>query len=284
MSWIRIDDTAGWMEKLKALVEPQETSCMETVALLTGAKEQSRSPVAHKSGDAIDAVLFFASYGRIIPVLSPQFLFHQEDVRYVSALAGNAVFLPTSVSGRTEAVDMFLERFSCGQREQAVEHYIMELNKDNFHPEPIPDKSRIKILRGSMRHLLPLLPLQRTYEIQEVLLDPDSIDTAETFRWLKSILTQEICFYARCGFRYVAKANTNCRGFSHIQIGGVFTKGEFRRKGYGYHTVSALCSYIIDKEHKIPSLFVKQDNINAINLYRKLGFEIKDTIKTVYLD
>ena len=117
-----------------------------------------------------------------------------------------------------------------------------------------------------------------------MLLNPDSQDTMETFRWLKSILTNEICFYARRGFRYVSKANTNARGFDHIQVGGVFTVPRFRNQGYAFSTVAALCRFIIEEEHKTPSLFVRYGNENAIKLYKNLGFEIKDTTKTVYLD
>ena len=283
MSWIKIEDDT-YKEKLKALVHPQEMSSIDAVSMITGDKKSSKPIIAHISGDTIDAALFFTSYGRIMPVLDSSFLFHQEDVRQVSALAGNAVLLPTSVSGRSEAVDLFLERFSCGQRRQFVEHYIMELDPANFIMPQIPDRLKIKILRGSPRQLLPLFPLQKCYERQEVLLNPDAQDTMETFRWLKSILTREICFYAKRGFRYVSKANTNAKGFDHIQIGGVFTVERFRYQSYAFYTVAALCRHIIKEEHRIPSLFVRCDNENAIKLYRKLGFEIKDTTKTVYLD
>ena len=179
---------------------------------------------------------------------------------------------------------MFLDKFSCGQRQQVVEHYIMELEPDRFKLPQMTPPQKMRILRGSTRQLLPLFPLQKTYERQEVLLNPDSQDTMETFRWLRSILTNEICFYARRGFRYVSKANTNARGFDHIQIGGVFTVPRFRNQGYALHTVAALCRFIIEEEHKIPSLFVRSGNENAIKLYKSLGFEIKDTTKTVYLD
>ena len=160
----------------------------------------------------------------------------------------------------------------------------MELERAHFQMPQIPAGLKICILRGSTRQLLPLFPLQKTYEKQEVLLNPDAQDTLETFRWLKSILTHEICFYAKRGFRYVSKANTNAKGFDHIQIGGVFTVPRFRRQGYALHTVAALCRYIIEEQHKKPSLFVRSDNEKAIELYRRLGFEIKDTTKTVYLN
>lgn len=284
MSWIKIEDAGKYIEKLTDLVRPQEISCIDTVPMITGTRKNSKPIIAHTSEDTLDAALFFTDYGRVMPVLSSQFFFHQEDVNYVSALAGNTVFLPTSVSGKSEAVDMFLERFSCGQRQQVVEHYIMELEPHRFNIPQGPVPQKIKILRGSTRQLLPLFPLQKTYERQEVLLNPDSQDTMETFRWLKSILTNEICFYARRGFRYVSKANTNARGFDHIQVGGVFTAPRFRNQGYALNTVAALCRFIIEEEHKVPSLFVRSGNENAIKLYKSLGFEIKDTTKTVYLD
>ena len=284
MSWVKIDRVEDFIEKLTALVKPQEISCIDTVPMISGTKKSSKPIIAHTYGDTLDAALFFTDYGRVMPVMGNQFFFRQEDVNYVSALAGNTVFLPTSVSGKTEAVDMFLDKFSCGQRQQVVEHYIMELEPDRFKMPQMTPPQKMRILRGSTRQLLPLFPLQKTYERQEVLLNPDSQDIMETFRWLRSILTNEICFYARRGFRYVSKANTNARGFDHIQVGGVFTVPRFRNQGYALNTVAALCRFIIEEEHKIPSLFVRSGNKNAIKLYKSLGFEIKDTTKTVYLD
>ena len=286
MSWIKVENInqSEFRNQLLNLLRPQEISCLDAVSMLTGTRNNSRPIIVHITENTVDASLFFTSYGRIIPVLSPQFFFHQEDVSLISALAGNTVFLPTSVSGKSEAVDLFLERFSCGQRKQVVEHYIMELEPSNFIIPQLPAQLKIKILKGSKRQLLPLFPLQKTYERQEVLLNPDTQDTFETLRWLKSILTHEICFYAKRGFRYVSKANTNAKGIDHIQIGGVFTVPRFRHQGYALHTVAALCRCIIEEEHKIPSLFVRCDNENAINLYKRLGFKIEDTTKTVYLD
>lgn len=286
MNWLRIEniDQSGYRNQLISLVRPQEISCIDAVPIINGTQKNSKPIILHTDGSTADAALFFTAYGRIMPVLDSSFLFRQEDVNHVSKLAGNAVFLPTSVSGKSEAVDMFLERFSCGQRKQTVEHYIMELEQAAFKMPQIPDQLKIRILRGSARQLLPLFPLQKTYERQEVLLNPDAQDPFETLRWLRSILTKEICFYAKRGLRYVSKANTNAEGFDHIQIGGVFTVPRFRNQGYALHTVAALCLCIIDKEHKNPSLFVRSGNETAIKLYKSLGFEIKDTTKTVYLD
>ena len=286
MNWIKAENTdlAGYRSQLENLVRPQEASCIDAVHVLSETGKSLKSIIIHTDGNNADAALFFTNYGRVIPVLDSRFLFHQEDVNQISKLAGNTVFLPTSVSGRSRAVEMFLERFSCGQRQQIIEHYIMELEPSDFKMPQIPDQLKIHIFRGSKKQLLPLFPLQKKYERQEVLLNPDAQDTIETFRWLKSILTNEVCFYAKRGFRYVSKANTNAKGFDHIQIGGVFTVPRFRNQGYALHTVAALCRHIIEEENRIPSLFVRCDNEKAIKLYKNLGFEIKDTTKTVYLD
>lgn len=56
-------------------------------------------------------------------------------------------------------------------------------------------------------------------------------------------------------------------------LGNIATHPGFRGKGYGKMIVSYLCSNLIKKVKHI-GLSVKQDNIGAINLYKKLGFEI----------
>ena len=166
-----------------------------------------------------------------------------------------------------------------GMTDNQVMDYVIEQNSKGV--------SRQQIVTQLMQrgvNIEQIRRIQKKYEKQEVLLNPDTQDTLETFRWLNSILTKEICFYAKRGFNYVSKANTNAKGFDHIQIGGVFTVKRFRNQGYALHTVAALCRHIIEEEHKIPSLFVRCDNEYAIKLYKNLGFEIKDTKKTVYLN
>ena len=286
MNWIKVEniEESKYREQLLNLVKPQEISYIDVASVLAGNKKNPKPIIIHLYGNTVDAALFFTHYGRIIPVMDSNFFFHYGDVELISKLAGNSIFLPTSVYGKADAVEKFLEQFSCGQHRKVLEHYIMELDMANFKMPQISKNLKIRILRGSTRQLLPLFPLQKTYERQEVLLNPDTQDSIDTFLWLKAILTKEICFYAKRGFRYVSKANTNGEGFDHIQIGGVFTVNKFRHQGYALHTVAALCRCIIEEKHKHPSLFVRCDNENAIKLYKTLGFEIKDTVRTVYLE
>ncbi|MGC9209332.1 MAG: GNAT family N-acetyltransferase [Nitrososphaeria archaeon] len=55
-------------------------------------------------------------------------------------------------------------------------------------------------------------------------------------------------------------------------IGGVVTREEFRNRGFATSVVSKLAYYII-KGGKIASLYVREDNIPAIRVYKKIGFK-----------
>ncbi|QIW22788.1 GNAT family N-acetyltransferase [Sulfolobus sp. S-194] len=54
-------------------------------------------------------------------------------------------------------------------------------------------------------------------------------------------------------------------------IGGVFTREEFRNRGFASSVVSELAEDIVNRG-KIASLYVREDNTSAIHVYRKIGF------------
>ena len=283
MSWRLIDDyrSSALADQITEFIRTQETSCMDAASFLAIGKKGLKYLTAHTDKETVNALILITDYGRIIPILHKDFNFHYKDVKELEALVGNSICLPTSISGRNQSVDIFMERFACGQHRQ-VQDYHMTLKKDNFK-EAIHTDRNIRIMRGRKRHILPLLPLQKEYELQEVLLDSDTFELAESYRWLKSILSDEVCFYAKKGLCFIAKVNTNEHGFDHTQIGGVFTVNRYRNHGIAHLLVSALCKYIIEDEKKTPSLFVKKENKQAQNIYHDLGFEIIDSAKTVYL-
>lgn len=59
------------------------------------------------------------------------------------------------------------------------------------------------------------------------------------------------------------------------QIGGVYTLGEERGKGYCKAMISYLCERIVDRG-KIPTLMVTKDNTPAVRAYNSVGFEFYD--------
>jgi len=55
-------------------------------------------------------------------------------------------------------------------------------------------------------------------------------------------------------------------------IGGIYTRKNYRSKGYG-KSISSYVVKIVRDMNKIPILIVENDNGNAISIYKSLGFE-----------
>jgi len=66
--------------------------------------------------------------------------------------------------------------------------------------------------------------------------------------------------------------------YERIEVDYIFVKEEYRNNGIA----SELINYFLKKEEPDVSLEVKCDNIAAINLYKKFGFEIVATRKNYY--
>ena len=106
----------------------------------------------------------------------------------------------------------------------------------------------------------------------EVAVPGRQISDAEVDITLRNLLKNQLCFALTVDGDIVAKANTNAIGINCIQIGGVYSHPLYRRNGYAGALVLALCNRAV-RAHKNPVLFVKEKNMPAFNLYRKLGFE-----------
>ena len=129
-----------------------------------------------------------------------------------------------------------------------------------------------EIIRCTEHDMEILHPLQKDYMKEEVAVPGRVITDAEVDMALRQILKNQLCFALTVDGDIVAKANTNAIGINCIQIGGVYTHPLYRRNGYAGALVLALCKRAIHAR-KAPVLFVKEKNMPAFNLYRKLGFE-----------
>jgi ribosomal protein S18 acetylase RimI-like enzyme len=74
----------------------------------------------------------------------------------------------------------------------------------------------------------------------------------------------DIVFYSNCLIKYNSPI-----------IIGIAVLEEYREKGIGYLLLNKLFSYLSDKGYRQVFLEVLADNIKAINLYSKVGFEVK---------
>ncbi len=85
------------------------------------------------------------------------------------------------------------------------------------------------------------------------------------------------------GADIVSMGSTFCAVTDGWSLVGIKTKEEHRRKGLGGEVTSALCQKAFDdKNVNAVQLTVLSDNVPAISLYEKLGFELKE--ERVWID
>ena len=189
------------------------------------------------------------------------------------------------ISGETGGTKFLIEIFEQGGFAPSTRLRDRKLN----HPEIIYDYKMMKwsgapysstsglsggeeIIRCTESDMEVLHPLQKDYMKDEVAVPGRPITDAEVDITLRNILKNQLCFALTVDGDIVAKANTNAIGINCIQIGGVYSHPLYRRNGYAGALVQALCNRAV-RSHKTPVLFVKEKNMPAFNLYRKLGFE-----------
>ena len=98
-----------------------------------------------------------------------------------------------------------------------------------------------------------------------------------------SLLQNQLVAVAYHEQKLIGKVNTNLRGYQIVQLGGIYTKQEARKKG----VASALLTSIgkrLSSYYNAISLFARQENRSAINLYQMVGFSIIGDLEIYYID
>jgi ribosomal protein S18 acetylase RimI-like enzyme len=165
-----------------------------------------------------------------------------------------------------------------------VDYHLMVLSRERFQAAragfrlPPPG---LRLRPATMKDAAALYPLQRSYEIEEVLIAPGHFHEKACLANLRSLLRRQLMVVAELKGRAVAKAGTNARGFSVDQIGGVFTIEEERNRAIGQAVMRELLERIF-REKESACLFVKKTNQPAVALYKRLGFQILDSYRISY--
>jgi GNAT superfamily N-acetyltransferase len=159
----------------------------------------------------------------------------------------------------------------------SVDYHLMGLERSDYRPPAqAPDPAGLELREAGPQDARGLYPLQRDYELEEVLIEPGHFDPQACLANLRRTLRRQIVFLAELGGRLVAKAGTNARGFDADQIGGVFTVEDERGRGLARRVMAVLLERIF-REKSLASLFVKKLNPAAVALYHRLGFrELED--------
>ncbi len=191
--------------------------------------------------------------------------------------------LPYSILGTLRDVG-WVDRMLPVRSKISITYHLMTLIREDYLPveSPLPQSiPGLRLRAARSEDVQALFPLQKDYELEEVVISPDHFHDRTCFLNLKRLLRTQLVLIAEIDGKAVAKAGTNARGFQVDQIGGVYTIKSERRRGIGFWVMQALLSRLFQTK-KMAALFVKQNNFPALGLYRKLGFTISDSYRIGY--
>ena len=166
----------------------------------------------------------------------------------------------------------------------SIDYHLMVLEREDHlrlqgQPKPLPQGLLLR--KGRLGDARALYPLQRDYELEEVLIEPGHFDPQACLANLRSTLRGQIVVLAELEGQPVSKAGTNARGFDVDQIGGVFTVEGRRGQGIANRVMQSLLEEIF-RSKPSACLFVKKNNGPAVALYRRLGFRALEDYRISY--
>ena len=178
------------------------------------------------------------------------------------------------LNGEASAGEVILQALqNLGHTPYQTNHY----NTMTLDAAPLPPPEKLSCDDEIKRCTAPetdaelLLPLQKMYMAKEVAPAGKQVSDLEAGAQLKTILKDQLCFALQSDGEIVAKANTNAIGFNYVQLGGVYTHPLYRKNYYAWHLVYTICQRALKAGRKI-SLFVKEKNNPAHELYQRMGF------------
>ena len=135
---------------------------------------------------------------------------------------------------------------------------------------PLAQPEGVDIRRASMRDIPSLCSLHGAYEEEEMPEAPRSCLPSLLER-MAGMLRRQVVLIASLDGLPVGKANTNARGLSTDQLGGIYVRPEARGRGIGAFVTGSLAA-MLRRENRKVCLYVRPENEEAGRMYKKLGF------------
>ncbi len=286
MSWKRAE--AGDLPDLLELARAQEGRAVHFSSRLRPARAGGRAGLpsrleatvlVHRLGAQTTAALLLTSGGLLLPLLPAPGQAGMAAPRFPAwrALARNL----HSVMGPLREV-LWAESNLPFPARVCVDYHLMGLPRlDYLPPAQAPAPAGLQLREAGPQDARGLYPLQRDYELEEVLIEPGHFDPQACLANLRQTLRRQLVILAELEGRPVAKAGTNARGFDADQIGGVFTVEGERGRGLARRVMAVLLECIF-REKSLASLFVKKLNPAAVALYHRLGFREQEDFRISY--
>lgn len=225
----------------------------------------------------ITGAIYISRFGVVLPAYEPVDS-TEEDRAFLRQLLVSRREKLFSIIGTESRIRDLEERM--GERSEDSETYrIFTGNEGSVHQgEHIPDAVIHEATTGDLEALW---PLEKAYQLEEVLRKGSVLNEHSGRRHFFETLKYQIVFYVTLNGRPVAKAGTNARGWNWDQIGGVFVIPELRGSGFARVVMTRLLKAIRDAG-KSPCLFVKENNSAALGLYRRLEFTDRGPFRISY--
>ena len=187
-------------------------------------------------------------------------------------------FTPHTIMGSAadvRAADKMLSQ----QALHTVQCALMKLAVPEYPPCVLPPFPGLQI--AVPQKALPLLPLQLAYETEEVYLPHQKPSVHACLLRIKQSIAQQYVLTATYKEKIIAKAGTNAQGYNTAQIGGRLHKTRMAWAGNRQWLITHLL-FLLAKERKNASLFVRNSNTAAHALYRNLGFQFESFFQINY--
>lgn len=206
---------------------------------------------------------------------------------------------PACINGTSKGTALLLKAFSKIQfdkPQQINSYHLMQLSKSRFtmvlrqckksswYSQFSKDTKIIRCKKNlenanSAKTYEQLCQLQIAYEQEEVIPSSWTFNERLCRLRLANSLQKQYILALKKAQTLVSKAGTNAIGYKYVQLGGIYTAVEHRGNHYAKLLLQLLCKKLLSAG-KTPSLFVKQQNQAAIQLYKAIGF-VKNTDYTI---
>ncbi len=270
------------MHELLSFLRSREWFCVSFSSRLLNREGGSNRIFIDRSADQGERIvesLLLTGHGLVLPVIDPSLHSPGDYRNELLPLIRSSVREVHSIMGIDDQV-LAIESMLNARVYERVEYYLMTREYFNIE-QPPSEVGSLKVRRATTFDVRSLFPLQREYEKEEVLLNPEKFNSTASFLTLQKNLRKELIYLAEIDGVPVAKAGTNARGINYYQIGGVFTLPSLRGQGIGRAIMQVLMWEIAQKKKHL-SLFVKRSNPAAIKLYTNLGFTLRDKYAISY--
>ncbi|MFW5713018.1 MAG: GNAT family N-acetyltransferase [Spirochaetia bacterium] len=275
MIWKRVDQDT--FTDLLRFILPLEHICVNfTSRLLQHSRPALPSPRESVvfigiNGGKIAAAVLVTSKGLLIPVHSDNLSLSAEQIQPLLTQVYRYVRRLYCLIGIEDTVRQY-ENLLKSPIDVRRSHYLMVRPKTR-HLSPLHISADIHIHSLSEKDVRRVFPLEKAYQFEEVVVHPEHFNpSAYMLHFRKVVKTQRILF-ATLDTTPISKAGTNAIGINYTQIGGVYTAPEHR----GHGVARALMHRLIEEIQatgRNSVLFVRTSNRSAIQLYRRLNFDI----------